>query len=231
MRRVVALLAAVLVSAGVAGCGGDGAEPGASKEATLVLDFQPNAVHAGHLRGARARATTATPGSTCEVSEPSASTDAPKLLEAGRAAVRDPRHPRPGDRPRARPRRGRGRADRAAAAGRGDRRGSDRGPPPAGPRGRDGRASPACPPTMRCSTRCSRPTGPTPTPVDRVTIGFQAVAALAAGKGRRGDRLLERGGRRRCGARGSRPAPFGSTTTAPRATRSCGSASARELIA
>ena len=44
--RVVALLAAV-VAAALAGCGDDGAEPGASREATLVLDFTPNAVHAG----------------------------------------------------------------------------------------------------------------------------------------------------------------------------------------
>ena len=46
MRRVVALLAAVLAS-GLAACGGGGAEPGALRSATLVLDFQPNAVHAG----------------------------------------------------------------------------------------------------------------------------------------------------------------------------------------
>ena len=43
-------------------------------------------------------------------------------------------------------------------------------------------ASPACPPTTRCSTRCSRPAASTPTPCDRVTIGFDAVAALAAGQ-------------------------------------------------
>lgn len=37
MRRVAALLAAVLASLAVAGCGGDGAEPGAPRSATLVL--------------------------------------------------------------------------------------------------------------------------------------------------------------------------------------------------
>ena len=47
MRRVVASLAAVVLVMAGAGCGDDGAEPGASDEATLVLDFQPNAVHAG----------------------------------------------------------------------------------------------------------------------------------------------------------------------------------------
>ena len=46
MRRVAALLAAAFVAA-LVGCGGGGAEPGAPKGATLVLDFQPNAVHSG----------------------------------------------------------------------------------------------------------------------------------------------------------------------------------------
>jgi len=47
MRRVAALLAAALLVAGLVACGGGGAEPGAPKGATLVLDFQPNAVHSG----------------------------------------------------------------------------------------------------------------------------------------------------------------------------------------
>jgi len=47
MRGTVALLAAVLALAGVAGCGGDGAEPGVPKGASVVLDFTPNAVHSG----------------------------------------------------------------------------------------------------------------------------------------------------------------------------------------
>jgi ABC-type nitrate/sulfonate/bicarbonate transport system substrate-binding protein len=47
MGRVAALLAAVLaLTGGIAACGEDGAEPGAPQGATLVLDFQPNAVHA-----------------------------------------------------------------------------------------------------------------------------------------------------------------------------------------
>jgi putative hydroxymethylpyrimidine transport system substrate-binding protein len=83
MHRVVALLAAVL-ALGLAGCGGDGAEPGASKEATLVLDFQPNAVHAG-IYAALHEGYYHDAGIDVEVREPSASTDAPKLLEAGRA--------------------------------------------------------------------------------------------------------------------------------------------------
>ena len=55
MRWLAAPLAAALAALGLAACGDGGAEPGASDEATLVLDFQPNAVHAGIYRGARRR--------------------------------------------------------------------------------------------------------------------------------------------------------------------------------
>jgi NitT/TauT family transport system substrate-binding protein/putative hydroxymethylpyrimidine transport system substrate-binding protein len=82
MKRVVALLAAVLASA-IGGCGGDGAEPGATG-ATLVLDFQPNAVHTGIYAGLR-EGYYRDEGLDLQVREPSASTDAPKLLAAGRA--------------------------------------------------------------------------------------------------------------------------------------------------
>jgi ABC-type nitrate/sulfonate/bicarbonate transport system substrate-binding protein len=81
---VVALLAAVLASAGVASCGGDGAEPGAPRGATLVLDFQPNAVHAG-IYAALEEGYYRDAGIDLEVREPSASTDAPKLLIGERA--------------------------------------------------------------------------------------------------------------------------------------------------
>jgi putative hydroxymethylpyrimidine transport system substrate-binding protein len=82
MRRVVALLAAALAS-GLAACGGGGAEPGALRSATLVLDFQPNAVHAG-IYAALHQGYYRDAGVDLRVQEPSASTDAPKLLEAGR---------------------------------------------------------------------------------------------------------------------------------------------------
>jgi putative hydroxymethylpyrimidine transport system substrate-binding protein len=82
--RKVALLAAVLAAASLAGCGDDGAEPGAPTRATLVLDFQPNAVHAG-IYAALADGAYRRAGVDLGVQEPSASTDAPKLLEAGRA--------------------------------------------------------------------------------------------------------------------------------------------------
>jgi NitT/TauT family transport system substrate-binding protein/putative hydroxymethylpyrimidine transport system substrate-binding protein len=84
MRQVAALLAAVALGGALAACGDDGAEPGASREATLVLDFQPNAAHAG-IYAALERELFADRGIDLEVREPSASTDAPKLLAAGRA--------------------------------------------------------------------------------------------------------------------------------------------------
>jgi len=84
MRSWAALLAAVIAATGLGACGGDGAEPGASQEATLVLDFQPNAVHAG-IYAALHRGYFEDEGIDLTIQEPSASTDAPKFLETGRA--------------------------------------------------------------------------------------------------------------------------------------------------
>src|SRR3954470_12639924 len=83
MKRVVALLAAATCTAALAACGG-GAEPGAPKRATLVLDFQPNAVHTGIYTALR-EGLYRRAGVDLDVQQPSASTDAPKLLEAGKA--------------------------------------------------------------------------------------------------------------------------------------------------
>jgi putative hydroxymethylpyrimidine transport system substrate-binding protein len=83
MRRAVALLAAVLLLAGAVGCGGDGAEPGAPRGATLVLDFVPNAVHSG-IYSALAHGYYRDEGVDLKVQPPGESTDAPKLLGAGR---------------------------------------------------------------------------------------------------------------------------------------------------
>ena len=84
MSRVVALLAAALLLAGAAGCGGGGAEPGAPQGATLVLDFTPNAVHSG-IYAAQRQGFYRDAGIDLTVRQPGESTDAPKLLEAGRA--------------------------------------------------------------------------------------------------------------------------------------------------
>ncbi len=83
MRRAVALLAAALALAGIAGCGGSGAEPGAPKGATLVLDFTPNAVHSG-IYAALAEGLYKDAGVDLKVQPPGESTDAPKLLGAGK---------------------------------------------------------------------------------------------------------------------------------------------------
>jgi putative hydroxymethylpyrimidine transport system substrate-binding protein len=84
MRRVVALLAAALALAGGAGCGGGGAEPGAPQGATLVLDFTPNAVHSG-IYAALRQGFYRDAGIDLTIRQPGESTDAPKLLAAGRA--------------------------------------------------------------------------------------------------------------------------------------------------
>jgi len=83
MRRAVALLATVLLLTGLAGCGEDGAEPGVPKGAALVLDFTPNAVHSG-IYAAREQGFYRDAGVDLEVRQPGATSDAPKLLAAGR---------------------------------------------------------------------------------------------------------------------------------------------------
>jgi NitT/TauT family transport system substrate-binding protein/putative hydroxymethylpyrimidine transport system substrate-binding protein len=83
MRRAVALLAAALALAGIAGCGESGAEPGAPKGATLVLDFVPNAVHSG-IYAAESEGFYRDAGVDLKVQPPGESTDAPKLLGAGK---------------------------------------------------------------------------------------------------------------------------------------------------
>jgi putative hydroxymethylpyrimidine transport system substrate-binding protein len=83
MRRVAALLAAALLLASTSGCG-SGAEPGAPDGAVLVLDFTPNAVHSG-IYSALRRGYYRDAGIELAVRRPGESTDAPKLLEAGRA--------------------------------------------------------------------------------------------------------------------------------------------------
>jgi putative hydroxymethylpyrimidine transport system substrate-binding protein len=83
MRGAVALLAAALALTGVAGCGSGGAEPGAPRGATLVLDFTPNAVHSG-IYAAQAEGFYRDAGVNLKVQPPGESTDAPKLLGAGK---------------------------------------------------------------------------------------------------------------------------------------------------
>ena len=84
MKWVAALLAAALLGAALLGCGGGGAEPGAPEGATLVLDFQPNAVHSG-IYAAQANGYFKDAGVDLTIQEPSSTADSAKLLEAGRA--------------------------------------------------------------------------------------------------------------------------------------------------
>jgi putative hydroxymethylpyrimidine transport system substrate-binding protein len=83
MKVVAALLAAALLLVGAAGCGGSGAEPGAPVGATLVLDFTPNAVHSG-VYAAQDEGFYGDAGVNLAIRQPGESSDAPKLLESGR---------------------------------------------------------------------------------------------------------------------------------------------------
>ncbi len=78
---IVTLLAAASLLA--AGCGGVSSAP-FGQDVTLVLDFTPNAIHAG-IYSAIARTFDAGEGVHLHVIAPSASTDSIKLLETGRA--------------------------------------------------------------------------------------------------------------------------------------------------
>ncbi|HET9119178.1 MAG TPA: ABC transporter substrate-binding protein, partial [Solirubrobacterales bacterium] len=84
MRWVAALLAAALLAAALVACGGGGAEPGAPNGATLILDFQPNAVHSG-IYAAEANGYFEDEGIDLHIQEPSSTADSAKLLETGRA--------------------------------------------------------------------------------------------------------------------------------------------------
>ncbi|HVY78998.1 MAG TPA: ABC transporter substrate-binding protein [Solirubrobacterales bacterium] len=84
MKLAVALLAAASLLAGCAGGGESGAEPGAPRGAALVLDFTPNAVHSG-VYAARREGYYRERGIDLTIRQPGESTDAPKLLAAGRA--------------------------------------------------------------------------------------------------------------------------------------------------
>lgn len=81
--RAAALLALLALAAATGGCaGGGGVQP--PSDATLVLDFAPNAVHSG-IYLATARGFDKAEGVRLRVRAPASSTDGVKLLAAGRA--------------------------------------------------------------------------------------------------------------------------------------------------
>jgi len=83
MGRVLRLIALIGLVA-LAGCGGTAEVDRPNQEATLLLDFTPNGVHTG-IYLALAREYDAAEGVGLEVRAPSASTDALRQLQGGRA--------------------------------------------------------------------------------------------------------------------------------------------------
>jgi putative hydroxymethylpyrimidine transport system substrate-binding protein len=77
-------VAVLLIALLVAGCGSTTGEDRPDKEATLLLDFTPNAVHSG-IYLATEREYDEAEGVELHVRKPGASTDALALLQAGRA--------------------------------------------------------------------------------------------------------------------------------------------------
>jgi NitT/TauT family transport system substrate-binding protein/putative hydroxymethylpyrimidine transport system substrate-binding protein len=82
--RLFATFATILALAGcLSACGGDDSGDRPGRAATLLLDFTPNAIHAG-IYSALARGYDEAEGVTLKVQQPSSSSDAVKLLTAGR---------------------------------------------------------------------------------------------------------------------------------------------------
>ena len=133
--------------------------------------------------------------------------------------LRDPRHPRPRDRPRAGPRHRRHDGDRPAPAGGGDR--ADRrpgrpAPRPRRPHRRRHRAALRRSRRRLRGERRRRRPGEGPPGHDRVQRRLRARRR----QGRRGDRVLERRGASRSPGAASRTTSSRSTATALRPTRS-----------
>src|SRR3954465_5198898 len=93
MRRALLPLAALL-SLALAGCGG-GAEPGSPRPVTLVLDFPPNAAHAG-IYAAVAKHRDRQHNVELTIRQPTATSDSLKLLAVGRADMAVADIPDPG---------------------------------------------------------------------------------------------------------------------------------------
>ena len=91
LKKIVAMLvAAFALSLGVAACGGsddsssDSGSSGEMKDATLVLDFIPGAVHAG-IYEAKSKGYYEDNGINLKIIEPTSTADTLKLIDAGKA--------------------------------------------------------------------------------------------------------------------------------------------------
>ncbi|HWF56066.1 MAG TPA: ABC transporter substrate-binding protein [Solirubrobacteraceae bacterium] len=84
MRHRTPLIVFVMAALVLAGCGSSPSTDPSARTATLVLDFTPNAIHAG-IYSAIARGYAAAAGVKLHVVAPPASPDSVKLLESGRA--------------------------------------------------------------------------------------------------------------------------------------------------
>ena len=192
MRRVLPVF--VLVAAALAACGGADDE---LPTATLALDFQPNAVHAGNYAAVR-EGLDERHGIDLRVRVPAASTDSLKLLAADRAdvAVVDI-HDLGLARERGSELVGVGALVQRPLAAVIAREGIER------PRDLEGRrvgvtGLPSDEAVLRAAVEAD---GGDYARVRRVTIGFSAVPSLIAGKRRRRRLVLERRGRHAAPAR------------------------------
>ena len=176
----------------LAGCGGTSGSDRPNQEASLLLDFTPNGVHAG-IYLATSRGYDDAEGVQLEVQAPSASTDALRLLQGGRAdmAILD-----------------------IHDLGLARQEGADivgvmalvqtplaavlAQPEIERPRDLEGRRAgvTGLPSDVAVLRSVVAGDGGDPDQVRTTTIGFEAVKALLAGPRRRRDRLLERRGRR-----------------------------------
>jgi ABC-type nitrate/sulfonate/bicarbonate transport system substrate-binding protein len=83
IRTFAAIVTMLLLPVLIAGCGGDSSEGRPERDATLLLDFTPNGVHAG-IYSAIARGYDEAEGVHLKVRVPGSSTDALKLLSTGK---------------------------------------------------------------------------------------------------------------------------------------------------
>jgi ABC-type nitrate/sulfonate/bicarbonate transport system substrate-binding protein len=83
VRTLATIVTMLLIGVLVAGCGGDASDDRPQRDATLLLDFTPNGVHAG-IYSAIARGYDEAEGVHLEVRTPGSSTDAVKLLATGK---------------------------------------------------------------------------------------------------------------------------------------------------